>query len=129
MLENGGTFANLRRLFVNLRKRIQINAAEKLLTNTRRRRFVAMLSSSTLRTIDPEDASKGRWFFCRDAFSSLEASQHKISSMLLVSTIANMYMIFSCCHCLIGLPRRVKVYAEFGVCFFEAKFFFAKRVC
>ena len=38
-------------LFVNLRKRIQIHAAEKQLTNTRRPGFVAMLSSITPSTL------------------------------------------------------------------------------
>ena len=41
------------------------------------------------------------------------------SATLLISTVANICMIFSCCHCLIGLPRRVKVHAGFGVCFFR----------
>ena len=63
------------------------------------------------------------FFFCRDAVSYWEAGQHKIRSMLLNSTVANMYMISSCCHCLIGLPRRVKVYAEFGVDFCRQRFF------
>ena len=99
MRENGGTFTNQHRLSINLGKRIRIN-----LPNTRRPGFVAMLSSITPGTIDPDDASKGRWFFRRDAVSSTEAGQHKISFMLLISTVANMYMIFSHCHCLIGLP-------------------------
>ena len=68
MRENGGTFTNQHRLFVNLRKRTQRNAAEKQLTNTRRPEFVAMLSSITPGTIDPDDASEGRWLLPRRSF-------------------------------------------------------------
>ena len=69
MRENGGTFTDQHRLFVNLRKRIQINSAEKHLTITRRPGFVAMLSSITPGTNDPNDApAKVGGFFAETEF-------------------------------------------------------------